>query len=64
MAAKRKKDNAEAQRMWRFAESRGTQPEHTLRAWGTRRHDDAILGAMMGALVHSGPMEEIEHLCE
>ncbi len=26
-----------------------------------RRHGDAIFGALLGALVHSVPMEEIEH---
>lgn len=28
-----------------------------------RRHGDAIFGAMLGALVHAEPVNEMEHLC-
>jgi len=28
-----------------------------------RRHADAIFGAMLGAVVHSEPVMEVEHLC-
>jgi hypothetical protein len=29
-----------------------------------RHHGDAIFGAMLGVLVYSGPVEEIEHPCK